>query len=271
MKECTVNLLERIYIRKEHLVCHTVCNQVLKIRFKKYSLIRPEVSIKYFRCIARRFGCHAVDKEVVKISKESKLLLERMAHKELVTTGILMSNLKTHGYARIAYTSDSACTCSDCLEKEKRALTIKEYSLGGYTAEDFKSIINLIKKNEKIKIKIRGQEMQYNKCGIRTTREIYDRFFGYYNLKEKRAGIRPFVQKGPWTKENANKLIHSYKTAMSIREMSFFIILYKTSHPSANLILYNNTHVYYTLVIHKVDLKTKYELRQHIKNKMHKK
>ncbi|EIJ88532.1 hypothetical protein NEPAR06_1580 [Nematocida parisii] len=271
MKECSVNLLERIYIKKEYLVCHTLCNQIVKIRFKKYSLIRPEVAIKYFKCIARRFGNYAVDKEVVRISKESKLLLERIAHKELSSTGILMSNLKINGFARISCITENKCGCNECLEKERRVLAIKEYSLDGYSYEDFKNIISLIKKNEKIKTKIMQQMQQYNKYGVRTTREVYDRFFGCYNLKEKRAGIRPFIQKGPWTKESANKLIHSYKTAMSIREMSFFVILYKTCHPSANFIMYNNTQIYYTLIIHKIDLKTKYELRQYIKNKIHKK
>ncbi|KAI5191437.1 hypothetical protein NEMIN01_1513 [Nematocida minor] len=271
MKECSVNLAERVFIRKEHLVCHTSCAQILKIRFKKYSMIRPEVSIKYFNCIAKRFGHSTVDKDAVRITKESKLHLEKISGKELASTGILMPNLKNGAFARMAYTTENKCACSECLEEEKRTLAIKECSPGSYSIEDFKSIIGLIKKNEKLNNKMKGQEMLYNKYGIQRIRSIYDRFFGCYNLKEKRAGIRPFTLKGPWTKENANKLIHSYKTSLSIKNMSFFIQLGRNSHNSSHCVVYNNTPVYYTVIIHKIDLKTKSDLRQHIKNKTHKK
>ncbi|KAH9385553.1 uncharacterized protein NEMAJ01_0449 [Nematocida major] len=267
--ECVVDLSERIYIRREHLVCHTACNQILKVRFRRYSLIRPEVAIKYFRCVVKRFGAYGLDKKVVRLSKESKFLLEKIANKELVSTGILMSNLKTGAFARLGYVTDTRCTCSDCMLKECRLLTIKESNTFGYSPEDFKNIINTIQKKEKMKSKIKQQEALYNKFGIKSTRAIYDRFFGCYNLKGKRAGIRPFTLKGPWTKENANKLMHSYKTSLSIKAMSFFVILHKIGHPSASFITYNNSQIYYTLIVHKIDLKTKAELRQHIKSKAH--
>lgn len=270
MKKCSVDPSAKIFVRKEHLVCQTACSRILKIRFKNYSMIRPEVSIKYFNCLVRRFGSYRLEKEVVRISKESKLFLERLTKKEIAATGILMPNLKTQTYARLGYTTDNQCCCDNCLESERRTLHIKENSLGGYSAEEFKALINSIKKKEKIKNKIKEQEISYNKYGIRTIRSIYERFFGCYNLKEKRAGIRPFTLKGPWTKDNANRLMHSYKTSMSIKNISFFILIHKNNiPPTAHTITYNNTTVYYTLAIHKIDLKTKTELRQHINNKKH--
>lgn len=271
MKECSANLAEKIYIRKEHLVCHTMCNHIVKIRFKKYSMIRPEVSIKYFKCIVKRFGNYAIAKEVVKLSKESKLALEKISGKELTPTAILMRNLKKGIYARMTYVQECTCMCNECLEEENRTLAIPECSTGPYTLEEFKGIISQIKKKEKIKEKIKEQEASYNKYGIRQIRMIYDRFFGCYNLKEKRAGIRPFTLKGPWTKDSANKLIHSYKTSTSIKNMSFFILIHKHSINPQQFILHNSTPVYYSVIIHKIDLKTKAELRQHIKNKLHKK
>lgn len=271
MKECSVNLAERIHIRKEHLVCYTICNHVVKVRFKKYALIRPDVSIKYFKCIVKRFGNYAVSKEIVKLSKDSKLALEKISGKELVGNAVMMTNLKIGVYARISYTTENTCVCNECLEGERRSLVVKECSMGGYTQEDFKSIIGQIKKNEKLKEKIKEQEASYNKYGIRQIRMIYDRFFGCYTLKEKRAGIRPFVLKGPWTKDNANKLIHSYKTSISIKNMSVFVLIHKSAASMGHFIVYNGSPVYYSLIVHKIDLKTKAELKQHIKNKTHKK
>ncbi|OAG31805.1 hypothetical protein NEDG_00280 [Nematocida displodere] len=270
--ECTVNTEERIYIRKHHVVCHTLCGHMVKLRTKRPPFINPEVSIKYSRYLSERIGAHYVLKRRhAQISKDCKIILERITMKKLCTTGILMENLKATPYLKMRLGSkQSECLCTHCKNKiegvpeEHRNLDIStESSKGTYSPEDFSEIIGKITAKENIFQKIKHLQSVYDKYGQETVRWLHTRFFGCYRIKEKRAGIKPFVLKGQWTREKAQKFFYSYKTAQSLKNLSFFINLHPEQTQSH--IVHKDRKIFYTLKISKIDLQPRAQMEKYVK------
>ncbi|KAI5181349.1 hypothetical protein NEOKW01_1543 [Nematocida sp. AWRm80] len=232
-----IEIGQRLYVRKEHVVCHTNCGRVIKIRLKRAGKIRPAISIKYSMYLSKRIDhMYTVPKSIARLSKDSKVLLETILGCRVNGSGILMHNLKTPMHTRV-FLKPLHLSFWKYPQKTSfpdYSLIPMEFSSGDYDKNLFKSISIEILKQEQIIEKISKQQTLYDKYGQDHINTLFSRYFGCYRLKKKCAGIKPFILKGQWTRDKAEDCLYSYKTASSLRESSFFINIHSITTISNN-------------------------------------
>lgn len=270
--ECVVDTGRSIHLGRTYVVCHTVCGGILRIRLRSCAQIKPEVSIKYMKYLAAKIGTkYVLTQHAVALSKDSRLLVERRVSKRVCAFGTYAENLKVHPFLKISlnrhHDSREISACKKCASVPYQIRAISEtacieYSASPFSQSDFLSIVQAILQEEKILDKITSLSSVYDRYGQSTVKWLATRFAGCSKIKEKRAGIKPFVLKGQWTREKAQRFFYSYKTAMAIREMSLFVSLVDPSTPRASTIIHNGHPVFYTVKISHIELKSRKEIEK---------
>lgn len=270
--ECVVDAGRSIHIGRTYVICHTACGGILRIRLKSCVQIKPEVSIKYMKYLAAKIGSkYVLPLRAVALSKDSRLLVERRVSKRVCAFGTYAENLKVHPFLKISLSRHadsrevSACRKCASVPYQIRALSETaciEYSASPFSQSDFQSIADAILQEEKILEKISSLSSVYDRYGQSTVTWLASRFAGCSRIKEKRAGIKPFVLKGQWTREKAQRFFYSFKTAMAIREMSLFISLVDPSTPGASVLLHNGHPVFYAVKVSHIELKSRKEIEE---------
>lgn len=282
--ECTVDVTQKIWIRKHYVVCHSTCGRIVKVQLRRKANIKPEVAVKYYRYLARKIGQqYLIEKRPCLLSKESQLLLERIVGQELSRAGIAMDNLAAGAHAKVSLSPPhSACSCPRCtpaLCHGAVPLYVELRAAAPLAEPELLNLTHLVIAREKILDKIKYQETLYNKYGIDAVRMLRRRFFGCYRSRGKMLGIKPFTLKGQWTKEKARDFFYSFKTALALQDLSLFITLRPAApasdpspaggHPNDpnRPLVCQGAAVDYAVKIHKIDLKSQRTVEKRVAEK----